>query len=301
MKNTLIIVVGPTGIGKSDVSLKIAQHYQTEIISADSRQIFKELCIGTAVPPAEDLQQAKHHFIQNISVTETYNASRFETEVLSLLNNLFPEKNPLIMTGGSMLYVDALCKGIDDIPDVDPEIRLALVEEFEANGIDALRLQLKKLDPEYYNQVDLKNPKRILHALEICLVTGKPYSSLRTNTVKKRPFDMIKIGLNMDREQLYDRINRRVLKMVEAGLFEEAASVFSLRKLQALDTVGYKEIFSYMEGEISKEEAIALIQRNTRRYARKQLTWFRKDPAIQWFEPHQEQEIIQYLDQKLER
>ena len=296
MEKTLIVVIGPTGIGKSAISLKLAQHYNTEIISADSRQIYKELSIGTAVPPDEDLQAVKHHLVQTISISDYYNASMFEMDVLQKLEQLFPLKNPLIMTGGSMLYVDAVCKGIDDLPTVDQEIRNQLIEEFEKDGIEAIRLQLKQLDPDYYEKVDLKNPKRILHALEICLMTGNPYSSLRSETTKKRPFRIIKIGLNMEREKLYNRINERVFQMVEQGLFEEVRSVYHLKYLNSLNTVGYREIFAHFDGRSTRDEAIEQIQNNSRKYARKQLTWFRRDPEINWFEPDQYDEIVAFLN-----
>lgn len=299
MKDTLIVIVGPTGIGKSAVSLKLAQHYSTEIISADSRQIYKELSIGTAVPAKEDLQAVQHHLIQSHSITDYYNASMFETDVLNILKPLFKKVNPILMTGGSMLYIDAVCKGIDDLPNVDPEIRAKLIDDFNKNGIEPLRLLLKQLDPIYYQQVDLKNHKRILHALELCIMTGKPYSSFRTDTIKKRPFRIIKIGLNTEREKLYNQINNRVLQMVEQGLFEEAQRVYPMKHLNALNTVGYKEIFAHFEGLISKEQAIEQIQNNSRKYARKQLTWFRKDTDMQWFEPNEPENIIRYLDSEL--
>lgn len=296
MNKTLIVVQGPTGIGKSKLSIQLATYYHTEIVSADSRQLFKELSIGTAVPTNEELNQIQHHLIQTHSIHENYNASRFETEALDIINGLFTKHDILILAGGSMLYVDAICKGIDFQPDVDPEIRNQLTNDFETNGIEYLRLKLKKLDPEYYQQVDLMNPKRLIRALEVCLMTGKPYSSFRTETTKDRPFQILKIGLNMDRKKLYQRINQRVDKMMESGLEKEAEMIYPYRKLNSLNTVGYKELFSYFDGEISKEKAIELIKRNTRHYARKQLTWLRKDDQIHWFQPDQKNEIIAFIN-----
>lgn len=298
--NTLVVVLGPTGVGKSAVSLQIAKYFNTEIISADSRQFYRELSIGTAVPSAKDLKSIPHHFIQTKSIVDYYNVSDYETEALQIINRLFLEKNPLVLTGGSMLYLDTICKGIDDIPTVDPEIRTEVVRWYEENGMDALRNWLLEIDPEYYQIVDLNNSKRLLHAVEIFQMTGKPYSSFRKNTIKIRPFNILKIGINQDRKILYERINHRVIQMMEAGLLDEAKTVYQLRKLNSLNTVGYKELFSFLDGECSLEEAIDLIQRNSRRYARKQLTWFRRDPEIRWFEPEQYQEIITYIDQKLE-
>lgn len=299
--NTLIVVLGPTGVGKSDVSLQLAKYYQSEIISADSRQFFRELCIGTAVPSAEDLNSVPHHFIQTKSILDYYNVSEFETEALELIHQLFQSKNPLILTGGSMLYVDTICKGIDDIPTVDPEIRDEVIKWYEENGIDALRNRLLEADPEYYKIVDLNNPKRLLHAVEICQMTGKPFTSFRKNTVKERPFRILKIGINQDRKILYEHINERVEHMMETGLLDEAKAVYPHRKLNSLNTVGYKELFTFLDGDCSLEEAVDLIKRNTRKYARKQLTWFRRDPEIQWFEPEQIQEIITCIDQKMSK
>jgi tRNA dimethylallyltransferase len=301
MRKTLIVVLGPTGIGKSDLAIEIAQHFQTEIISADSRQVYRELEIGTAVPPAEDLARIKHHLIHHRSVHDYYSASIFEQEALRVIESRFTEKDILVMTGGSMMYIDALCNGIDDIPDADPEIRAQLVDEYEKKGLEYMRLQLKQLDPAYYNQVDLKNPKRILHALEICLTSGKTYSSMRTALPKKRPFRIIKIGLNRDREELYNRINLRVDKMIAMGLEEEARAVFAHHQLNSLNTVGYKELFAYFEGEITQAQAIDLIKRNSRRYAKKQLSWFRRDPGINWFDPGQKNEIIQLIEERLKQ
>jgi len=299
MAKTLIVILGPTAIGKSSLSIHIAQHFKTEIISADSRQIFRELQIGTAIPDSQELHTVKHHLIQNHSIHEYYNASNFEIEALSIIDSLFEANNTIVMTGGSMLYIDTLCNGIDDLPTVDPEIRIRVIDKFENEGIEPLRLELKKIDPEYYQIVDLKNHKRILHALEVFYMTGKKYSSFRSNTKKERNFNIIKIGLNIDRESLHKSINARVDKMIEAGLVEEARNFFEFRNLNALNTVGYKELFDYFEEKITLTEAIELIKRNTRRYARKQLTWFNRDKEITWFQPTQLNEIIQFIDSKI--
>ena len=297
--DTLIIVLGPTGVGKSDISIQLAKHYHSEIVSADSRQFFRELSIGTAVPSSEDLKIVPHHFIQNKSIHDYYNVSEYESEALRLINNLFVKVNPIILTGGSMLYVDTVCNGIDDIPTVDPEIRDDVIRWYEQNGIEALRQRLLEIDPEYYQITDLNNPKRLLHAVEIHQMTGQPLTSFRKKTIKERPFCIIKIGINQDRKVLYERINQRVLKMMDAGLLEEAKTVYPYRKLNSLNTVGYKELFSYLDGECTLDEAIDLIQRNTRKYARKQLTWFRRDEKIEWFEPEQIQEIIEFVESKM--
>ncbi|MFW6310118.1 MAG: tRNA (adenosine(37)-N6)-dimethylallyltransferase MiaA, partial [Prolixibacteraceae bacterium] len=260
MAKTLIVITGPTGVGKTSTGIEIARHFGTEIISADSRQIFKEMRIGTAVPKKMELATVKHHFIQTHSIHDNYNASRFEFEALNLLQQLFRKYDVVLMVGGSMLYIDAVCNGIDLMPDVDMEIRCRLKDQIASEGIESLRMQLKKLDPEYYFQVDLKNPNRIVHALEVCLTTGKPYSSFRSNRKKKRPFSILKIGLRRDREKLHERINQRVDKMLEHGLEKEAKTLYKYKELTALNTVGYRELFSSFDNEISREKAIELIK-----------------------------------------
>ena len=297
--DTLIVVLGPTGVGKSNISVQLAKHYHSEIISADSRQFFKELSIGTAVPSPDELQIIHHHFIQNKSIHDYYNVSDYETEALYLIGELFAKMNPIILTGGSMLYVDTICNGIDDIPTVDPEVRDDVIQWYDKNGIDALRQRLLEVDPAYYQIADLNNPKRLLHAVEIHQMTGMPFTSFRKKIIKARPFRIIKIGINQDRKVLYDRINQRVLKMIDAGLLEEAKAVYPYRNLNSLNTVGYKELFLHLDGDLTLEEAVDLIQRNTRKYARKQLTWFRRDEKIKWFEPNQIQEIIEFVDSKM--
>lgn len=301
MPKTLVVITGPTGIGKTNIGIEIARYFNSEIISSDSRQIFKELKIGTAVPNKDELSAIKHHFIHSHSITENYNASRYETEVFQLLNELFLKQDLILLVGGSMLYIDAICKGIDIMPDIDPEIRHSLKAQLKDQGLESLRLQLKKQDPEYYKIVDLKNPVRIVHALEICLMTGKTYSSFRSDPNKKRPFSIIKIGINCDRKILHDQINKRVDNMIEAGLEKEARSLHSQKQLNSLNTVGYREWFAYFDGETSKEKAIELIKRNSRRYARKQLTWFRKDTAINWFTPNQTNEIVEYIKNQINK
>ena len=299
MHNYLIVLTGPTGIGKTSVGIKLARHFKTEIVSSDSRQIFKELNIGTAVPSKEELATITHHFIQTHSITDNYNASRYENDALNVINTLFKTNRIVLLVGGSMLYIQAVCNGIDIMPDADLEIRKSLKEKLENEGLESLRFQLKKLDPYYYSEVDLKNPNRIIHALEISIMTGKPYSSFRSNPKKKRPFSIIKIGLNCDREILHNRINKRVDQMIETGLENEAKSFYHLKHLNALNTVGYREFFSHFDNEISRDKAIELIKRNSRRYARKQLTWFRSDEQMIWFEPGQIDEIINFISNRI--
>lgn len=299
MSKYLVVVTGPTGIGKTAVAIQVARYFQSEIVSCDSRQIYRELNIGTAVPTAEELSAVPHHFIHSHSISDDYNASRYENEALELIDKLFRNHKILLLVGGSMMYVDAVCKGIDTMPDADPEVRARLKEQLENEGLESLRHQLKMLDPEYYKTVDLKNPNRIIHALEITIQTGKPYSSFRTETAKERPFKIVKIGLNCGREELHLRINKRVDQMIDSGLIEEAQKYYPQKNLNALNTVGYRELFSYFDGEITKEKAIELIKRNSRRYARKQLTWFRRDEEIKWFESGDSDKIIAYLSAKI--
>jgi len=296
MNNYLIIILGPTGIGKTDLTIEIAKHYQTEIISADSRQIYKEMKIGTAVPSNKQLNQIKHHFIGNKSIKDYYNASMFEFEVIDLLEKQFKNSNIVCMTGGSGLYIDAVCYGIDDIPEVDQQIRNNLIVRFKKEGIESLRKELKFLDPEYYKTVDLKNPKRVLKALEISIQTGRPYSSFITKEKKTRNFNTIKIGLQTERGKLYNKINKRVDKMIEQGLVKEVKSLIKNKENNALNTVGYKEIFNYLDNKITLHEAIRLIKRNTRHYARRQITWFNRYNDITWFNPESQKEIIKYID-----
>ncbi len=298
MQKTLIVVIGPTGIGKTTTSIKIANHFKTEIISADSRQIFRELKIGTATPTSDELKAAKHHNIGSHSIHDYYSAWEFEQDAIKLSEKLFTEYDHLVLTGGSMMYIDAVCKGIDELPTIDQELRDNLKSQYDNEGIESIRRQLKQLDPTFYDQVDLMNHKRVIHAVEICLMTGEPYSKLRTNTVKQRPFKMIKIGLEMERETIYNRINRRVDIMIEEGLIEEAKEFYPQKNLNSLNTVGYKELFAHFDGEYDLDKAIELIKRNSRRYAKKQLTWFKRDNEISWFQPYELDKMIDFIGQK---
>jgi len=282
---TVVVLSGPTGTGKTATGIKLAKQFDSVIISADSRQIYKEIPIGTAAPSKEELMQIPHYLIGTHSIFDYYNAYEFEQDALAIVESLFEKHNLIFMVGGSMMYIDAFCNGIDELPTVDPIIRDGLAEKYKNEGLEVLRRQLKQLDPVFYGQVDLKNPKRVIHAVEICLMTGQPYSSLRTKPQKERTFNIVKIGLEMKREILYEKINNRVLLMMQNGLEEEAKSLYEYKHLNALNTVGYKELFDYFDGKYSKEKAIELIQRNTRRYAKKQLTWFKRDKEIKWFNP----------------
>lgn len=293
--NTLVVITGPTGVGKSDTAVWLARELNAEIISADSRQLYRDIPIGTAAPTAEQMAEVKHHFVGTLSLEEYYSAAQFEDDVMQLLPQLFARSPYVVMCGGSMMYVDAVCKGIDNIPTISDEIRHEVVERFERDGAEAMREELRRLDPVYYNQVDLKNHKRVIHAVEICLQAGRPYSELRTNSVKQRPFRIVKIGLNLPREQLFDRINRRVEKMIEAGLVDEARRFYPQRHLNSLNTVGYKELFAWMDGTMDYDTAVARIQKNTRVYAKKQLTWYAKDTDMHWFAPSDHQEILKLV------
>lgn len=293
---SLVVLLGPTGVGKTGLSLKIAEHYVSPIISSDSRQIYQGIPIGTAAPTPQQISKIKHYFVGELALTDYFSASRFEEETIKLLMELYKTHDTIIMSGGSMMYIDAICKGIDEIPTIDENLRKELYEQFQKEGIEPIRNQLKLLDPEFYRQVDLKNHKRVLHAVEICLMTGKPYSSLRTHTTKKRPFEIIKIGLIREREELYSLINQRVDKMMKEGLLNEAKKVYPYRHLNSLNTVGYKELFKYLEGEWNLDFTIEKIKQNTRIYSRKQMTWFKKDLEIHWFHPSKEKEIMNYLD-----
>ncbi|GHS97516.1 tRNA dimethylallyltransferase 1 [Bacteroidia bacterium] len=294
---TLIVLLGPTGVGKTELSLRLAEKFNAPVISADSRQFYKDLIIGTAAPTAAELQRAKHYFVGNLELADYYSASQFEEDVIRLLSELYETQDTAIMSGGSMMYIDAVCKGIDEIPTIDETLRAEIGVLFEKEGLEPIRQQLKLLDPVFYNQVDLQNHKRVIHALEICLMSGRPYSSLRTNSVKERPFRIIKIGLTRDREELYDRINRRVDQMMEDGLLEEARKVYPSRHLNSLNTVGYKELFQFLDGEDTLDFAVEKIKQNSRIYSRKQMTWFKRDKEINWFHPDNIKGILKRCSQ----
>ena len=294
MKNkTLIVITGPTGVGKTETTLRIAEHFNVPVINADSRQIFSEIPIGTAAPTAEQQLRVQHYFVGNHHLEDYYSASLYEQDVLNIINS---QHTPIsLLSGGSMMYIDAVCNGIDDIPTILPEIREEMMKRLEAEGLEHMCNLLRELDPEHWKIVDRNNPRRVIHALEICIQTGKTYTSFRSNTIKDRPFNIIKVGLNRDRDELYNRINQRVLDMIEEGMIEEALQVYPKRTLNSLNTVGYKELFEYLDGLTTLDEAIFKIQSNTRRYARKQLTWYKKDTAFQWFNPDNIEEILNYV------
>ena len=292
---TLIIVLGPTAIGKTSFSIKLAQHYNTQIISADSRQFYKELKIGAAPPSKKELSEVQHHFIHNLSVTEDYNVGKFEEDVLKKIEELFKEKAKIVMVGGSGLYIDVICKGFDEIPDISEEIRNKVIDLYKNKGIEFLQSKLKKNDLIYFNEVDIQNPQRLMRALEVIYSTGKKFSKFRKEQLKKRSFNIVKIGLEMDREQLYNRINKRVDLMIKDGLINEAESLLKYRNKNSLQTVGYKELFEYFDGKYSQEEAIKMIKQNTRRFAKRQISWFKKDITIKYFSSNQTKEILKFI------
>lgn len=313
--NSLIVITGPTGVGKTELCLNIAEHYGIDIINADSRQIYAEIPIGTAAPTAEQMQRVRHYFVGTHHIGDYYSASMYEQEVLDLIAEKEKEagNNPIaVLTGGSMMYIDAVCNGIDDIPTIKDEIRNKMKQRLETEGLDALVDELRELDPQHWENVDRSNPRRVVHALEICHQTGRTYTSFRIGKKKERPFNIIKIGLTrdkvlkvkrgqviMDHTELYDRINTRVVSMMKQGLVEEAKSVLPYRNEKALNTIGYKEMFRYFDNEITLEEAVRQIQSNSREYARKQLTWYKKDESMTWFHPNQEKDIKDYINSNL--
>lgn len=297
--SSLIILLGPTGVGKTELSLQVAEHFGSPIISSDSRQLYRDLPIGTAAPTQEQMARVKHYMVGTLSLTDYYSASNFEEDVISLLSTLHQTIPTVVMTGGSMMYIDAVCKGIDDIPTVTQEIRDTLYKQFEAEGLAPILAELKEADPLHYEEVDRNNYKRVIHAVEICRMTGKPYSSFRTHIKKERPFRIIKVGLNRDREELCARINLRMDQMMRDGLLEEARQVYPYRHLNSLNTVGYKELFNYLSGEWTLDFAIEKIKRNSRVYARKQMTWFKRDPEITWFHPEETDRITSFLRQEI--
>ena len=295
MKKTLIVITGPTAVGKTTLCMDIAKHFGIPIINADSRQIYRELKIGTARPTDEQTQAVRHYFVGTLSLDDYYSASLFEQQVLQLLDQLFLTSDFALLTGGSMMYIDAVCDGIDDIPTIDDETRRLMKQRRADEGLEALCEELRRLDPEYYEIVDRQNPRRVVHALEICTMTGKTYTSFRRRERRQRPFSIVKIALNRPREELYERINCRVDQMMSDGLLEEAHALYPRRELNALNTVGYKELFDYLDGRWPLEEAVERIKGNTRRYARKQLTWYKKDEQIRWFHPDDKESIIDYI------
>lgn len=296
MSPALIVLVGPTGVGKTELSLRLAERYGAPILSADSRQIYRDIPVGTAAPTAEQRQRVKHYFVAELGLEQYYSAACYEEEVMRLLPSLFAENPVAVLTGGSMMYIDAVCNGIDEIPTISDDVRRAVCDWYEREGLQPLLHELQRLDPQFYEQVDRCNPKRVIHALEVCRMTGRPYSELRTRQSKPRPFRIIKVGLTRPREELYDRINRRVDEMMQAGMLDEARRVYPLRHCNSLNTVGYKELFAYFDGVMPLDAAIEKIKRNTRVYSRKQMTWFKRDASIRWFSPDDFEPIRAYID-----
>ena len=298
MKN-LIVILGPTAVGKTDLSIGCAERYGSPIISCDSRQMYDGMRIGTAAPSQELLNRVKHYFIGNLKLTDYYSAALFEEEFMALSSSLFNVHDTLVMCGGSMMYIDAVCNGIDEIPTITDEVRAKAVSDFNELGLETLCEELRVYDPELYATIDRKNHKRVIHAIEVCRQTGRPFSELRTNQKKERPFNIIKIGLNIERERLFERISKRTELMIAEGLIEESKGLLEYRNLNSLNTVGYKEVFAYFDGVFTLEEAIEKIKRNTRVYAKKQLTWFKRDKSIAWFDPSDTDKIFRYIDSKI--
>lgn len=294
-KKTLVVLLGPTGVGKTKLSLTLAGLLHSPILNADSRQMYRDIPIGTAAPTPQILAKIRHFFVGELGLEDYYSAAQFEADVMRLTTELFQTHDTLLLSGGSMMYIDAVCKGIDDIPTIDDETRRMMVEKYERDGLEQLQQELKLLDPTYAKVVDLKNPKRVIHALEICYMTGKSYTSFRKREEKQRPFHIIKVGLRRNREDLYDRINRRVDEMMQEGLLEEAKRVYPYRSQNSLNTVGFKELFNYLDGTWPLELAIEKIKRNTRIYSRKQMTWFKRDKQIRWFHPDNVASILHFL------
>lgn len=294
-KPTLLVLLGPTGVGKTNISMRLAHEFGSPIVSSDSRQFYRELKIGTAAPTDDQLALVRHYFIGTHSIFDLYSAGQYELDAMDLLANLFQKHSVVMLVGGSMMYIDSICNGIDDIPTVDPETRKRWQNTYAEKGLEFIQEELKRLDPKHYEEVDLLNYKRVLHALEICSITRKPFSDIRTGKKKDRPFNIVKIGLNREREELYDRINSRVDEMMAEGLLEEAGQFYEHRHLNTLNTVGYKEIYEYMSGNWTLEFAVNMIKQDSRRYAKKQLSWFNRDKEIAWFHPDQEEEIIDFV------
>lgn len=304
--NSLIVILGPTGVGKTELCLTLADLFHSPIIGADSRQMYADIPVCTAAPTKEEQDRVKHYFVGNLQITDYFSAAKYEEHASALIHTLFGSHNILIATGGSMMYIDSLCYGIDDIPTITPETRTHLLERFKTEGLERLASELKILDSEYYRQVDLKNPKRIIHALEVCYQTGRPYSDFRTGRKAERPYDIIRIGLDRERQELYDRINSRVDRMVEDGLLDEARRMHPFKGLNALNTVGMKELFSWMDGEPAPdgkpqtlESALDRIRQNSRIYSRKQMTWFKRDRNTVWFHPDDKENIVEYIKQRV--
>lgn len=296
---TLLVIVGPTGVGKTELSLRAAEYFSTSILNADSRQLYRDIPIGTAAPTAEDLSRVPHHFVGTLNLDDYYSAARYESEAMSLLERLFAVRDIVVLSGGSMLYVDAVCQGIDDIPTISDSVRQRMRERYENEGLETLAAELERLDPAYFAQCDIRNPKRVIHALEICHMTGRTYTSFRVRKVKERPFRIIKIGLCRERGELFDRIGRRTDQMLSAGLLDEARRVLPHRDCNSLNTVGYKELFKYLDGEWTLDFALEKIKRNTRVYAKKQMTWFKKDPEIAWFHPDKWDEVRFFIQNRM--